>query len=49
MPMDNIIDFEVGHAASDHHLITAKLRDHVVKKLVPAGRWAWVFGPLSSD
>ena len=48
MPMDNIADFAVGHAASDHSLVTAKVWNQVVTKLSPVGRWARAFGPLSS-
>ena len=47
MPMENVLDFVTGHLASDHKVISQQIWPQLVK-LLPSGRWAKVFGPMSS-
>ena len=48
MPIENVVEFAVGHAASSHKLSTARVWQEKAVELEPNGRWSKVHGPMAS-
>ena len=48
MPIENVVEFAAGHAASTHKLSTARVWQVKAVDLEAKGRWSRVHGPMAS-
>ena len=48
MPLENVLEFALGHASSSHKLSTARVWQEKAVDLAGKGRWAKVHGPMAS-
>ncbi len=48
MPLENVVEFALGHASSTHKMSTARVWQEKATELTGKGRWSRVHGPLAS-